>query len=73
MDPVLCALFSMQNDAIHVDETVLRIPTSADVGGTMSPSFRKSHDCNNKTPHTWVRTTDENIRNAQHWMKDSQR
>lgn len=69
----VCGCACVKVDALVVDETVLRIPTSAEVTGTLSNTFRKNHDCTNKTPHTWIRNTEENLKNAQHWMKDSAR
>lgn len=64
----------MQAEALRVDEAVLSIPTDASVEGGLSSSFRRSHaDVVPKTPHSWVRSTEDNLRNAHHWLADSAR
>ncbi|KAG2451831.1 hypothetical protein HYH02_003607 [Chlamydomonas schloesseri] len=61
-------------EALRVDEAVLSIPTDPSVEGTLSPGFRRgAGDCSPKTPHTWVRGTEDNLRNAHHWLADSAR
>mmetsp|Transcript_28996 Transcript_28996/g.53289 ORF Transcript_28996/g.53289 Transcript_28996/m.53289 type:complete len:519 (-) Transcript_28996:325-1881(-) len=70
-------------DALRVDETILNIPMESDVEGTISrqcstrvtsPNARESlYGPSMRTPHTWVRCTEENVRFAQHWLQDSQR
>ncbi|EFJ41053.1 hypothetical protein VOLCADRAFT_68705 [Volvox carteri f. nagariensis] len=61
-------------EALRVDEAVLSIPTDPSVESSISPSFRRSHtDAIPKTPHSWVRSTEDNLRNAHHWLADSAR
>lgn len=63
-----------KTEALRVDEAVLSIPTDPTVEGTLSPAFRRgAADCPPKTPHTWVRNTEDNLRNAHHWLADSAR
>ncbi|GLC70283.1 hypothetical protein PLESTF_000955000, partial [Pleodorina starrii] len=63
-----------KTEALRVDEAVLSIPTDPAVEGGISPSFRRSHtDAIPKTPHSWVRSTEDNLRNAHHWLADSAR
>ncbi|GFR49244.1 hypothetical protein Agub_g11258 [Astrephomene gubernaculifera] len=61
-------------EALRVDEAVLSIPTDPAVEGGVSPTFRRSHvDHMPKTPHSWVRATEDNLRNAHHWLADAAR
>ncbi|KAG2492894.1 hypothetical protein HYH03_008808 [Edaphochlamys debaryana] len=63
-----------KTEALRVDEAVLSIPTDPSVEGVLSPTFRgRAVDCSPKTPHTWVRHTEDNLRNAHHWLADSAR
>jgi hypothetical protein len=58
-------------EAIEVDMAVLNIPSggeTADAG-----SLRKKNECLSKTPHTWVRSTEDNVNSARHWVTDSAR
>ncbi|KXZ52634.1 hypothetical protein GPECTOR_9g679 [Gonium pectorale] len=60
-------------EALRVDEAVLSVPVDAGAEGTLSASFRRAADCTPKTPHSWVRSTEDNLRNAHHWLADSAR
>ena len=60
----------MQIEAIEVDTNVLNMPADGKMDTT---AFRKKHDCVVKTPHTWVKSTEENVHCAKHWVADSTR
>ena len=45
----------------------------ADGTGSDDPALAKKYDALLKTPHTWERSTEDNIRLARHWLADAQR
>ena len=68
--PALCA----QLEAINVDSAVLSISVDPSDGiASDSIAMRKRHESLNRTPHSWVRGTEENVNLARHWLTDSQR
>mmetsp|Transcript_14636 Transcript_14636/g.31883 ORF Transcript_14636/g.31883 Transcript_14636/m.31883 type:complete len:512 (+) Transcript_14636:54-1589(+) len=58
-------------EAIQVDTAVLNIPMDGGLGE--AANLKKKHDCLLKTPHTWVRNTEDNVNAARHWVADSAR
>eukprot|EP00798_Chlamydomonas_sp_ICE-L_P032200 gene32200-16747_t len=56
--------------AINVDNAVLNISLD---GVADDSALTKKYDSLMKTPHTWERTTEENVRSARHWLVDSSR
>lgn len=61
-----------QAAAVEVDAAVLAVgPDGA--SGELEALAKRKHDCLVKTPHTWVRSTEDNLRDAQHWLTDAAR
>lgn len=56
--------------AIEVDTAVLGITPD---GGADSGVLSRKHDALLKTPHTWERSTEDNVNTARHWLADAAR
>ncbi|GAX74150.1 hypothetical protein CEUSTIGMA_g1599.t1 [Chlamydomonas eustigma] len=58
-----------KTEAIDVDSKVLGILPDGTLGE--AGSLRRRADTKLKTPHTWVTSTEDNIKLARHWITDS--
>ncbi|KAL6762725.1 Tektin family-domain-containing protein [Haematococcus lacustris] len=59
--------------AVGVDSAVLSVREDGTLQGGTEALARRRHDALMKTPHTWVRSTEENLKFANHWLADSAR
>eukprot|EP00798_Chlamydomonas_sp_ICE-L_P014920 gene14920-20973_t len=55
---------------MHVDSAVLNINQE---GGAAAAIFSKKYDSALKTPQTWEKSTEDNVKLARHWLSDSVR
>ncbi len=61
-----------QLDALEVDTAVMAVGPQGEAAAAPNVP-KKTHDCSPKTPHTWVRSTEDNLAQARHWLNDSAR